>query len=84
MGWLAKSWLVGKFRGTEIRFHFSMLFSLVFAYFIFRPIDLQGVLVAFLWLVGIIIFVLLHELGHTLAAQLLGVEVKSIVIWPWF
>jgi len=82
MGWLAKSWLVGKFRGTEIRFHFSMLFSLVFAYFIFRPIDLQGVLVAFLWLVGIIIFVLLHELGHTLAAQLLGVEVKSIVIWP--
>jgi len=32
MQWLTKSWLVGRFRGTEIRFHFSMSFSLVFAY----------------------------------------------------
>jgi len=82
MQWLTRSWLVGRFRGTEIRFHFSMLFSLVFAYFIFRPADLQGVLIAVLWLVGIFVCVLLHEMGHTLTAQLLGVEVKSIVIWP--
>jgi tetratricopeptide (TPR) repeat protein len=59
-----------------------MLFSLIIAYFIFRPNNLQGVLIASLWLAGIIISVLLHEMGHTLAAQLLGVEVKSIVIWP--
>jgi tetratricopeptide (TPR) repeat protein len=82
MQWLAKSLLVGKFRGTEIRFHFSMLFTLVFAYFIFRPTDLWGVLIATLWLVGIFVCVLLHEMGHALAAQLLGVEVKNIVIWP--
>jgi len=82
MAWITKSWLVGRFRGTEIRFHFSMLFSLVFAYFIFRPVGLQEVLIAFFWLAGIFACVLLHEIGHTLTAQLLGAEVKSVVIWP--
>ena len=82
MQWLTKSWLVGRFRGTEIRFHFSMSFSLVFAYLIVRPQDLRGVLASLLGLGGIVLCVLVHELGHTLAAQLLGIEVKSIVLWP--
>jgi len=82
MQWLTKSWLVGRFRGTEIRLHFSMLFSLVFAYLIIRPDDLRGVLASLLGLGGIVLCVLVHELGHTLAAQLLGIEVRSIVLWP--
>ncbi len=65
----------------EVRFHFSIVFSLFITYFIFRPVDLRSAVLAFLWLAGFILCILLHELGHALAARLAGVEVKSIIIW---
>ncbi len=67
--------------GVEIQFHFSMLFSLFITYFIFRPVELSGAILAAVWLMGFIFCILLHELGHALAARLVGVEVKAIVIW---
>ncbi len=78
---LTSSWLVARVRGIEIRFHVSMLFSVFITYFLFRPTDLRRGLLALLWMIGFIICVLLHELGHAFAAKLVGVEVKSIVIW---
>ncbi|MBL0343822.1 M50 family metallopeptidase [Candidatus Villigracilis affinis] len=65
----------------DIRFHFSMIFSVLITYFIFRPIDFRSMVLALLWLIGFISCILLHELGHALAAKLAGVEVKSIIIW---
>lgn len=64
-----------------MRFHFSMIFSVLITYFIFRPVDLRSAVLAVLWLVGFILCILLHELGHAAAARLAGVEVRSIVIW---
>lgn len=81
MNWLSSSWLLGRIRGMEIRFHFSMLFSLLITYYIFRPTDLSGAVIAFSWLFGFVLSIFLHELGHALAAKFVGVEVKSIVLW---
>jgi Zn-dependent protease/Tfp pilus assembly protein PilF len=78
---LSSSLLLARIRGMEIRLHFSVLFSIPIAYYLFHPTDLNGVALASLWLAGFVLCVLLHELGHALAAKLVGVEVKSIVIW---
>jgi tetratricopeptide (TPR) repeat protein len=78
---LSSSLRLARIRGVEIRFHFSMLFSIPIAYFLFRPGNVRETTEAFLWLLGLILSILLHELGHAIAAQLVGVEVKSIVIW---
>ena len=81
MNWLSWSWSFGRFRGVDFRFHFSILFSIPAAYYLFRPLNIMDVVVALLWVIGFISCIFLHELGHTLAARLVGVEVKSIVIW---
>lgn len=81
MKWLTLSWLVGRIRGMEIRFHFSMLLSIIITYYIFRPASLRAGLLALLWLVGFVFSVFLHELGHALTAKLVRIEVKSIIIW---
>ncbi len=78
---LSSSLRLARIRGVDIRFHFSMLFSVPIAYLLFRPNDVREITEASLWLLGLILSVFLHELGHAFAAQLVGVEVKSIVIW---
>jgi len=78
LGW---SWSLGRLRGVDIRFHFSMLFSLPIAVYLFKPVDVRGLAEAALWVGGFLAFILLHELGHTFAAQSVGVEVKSVVVW---
>jgi tetratricopeptide (TPR) repeat protein len=79
--WLTSSIKVARIGGVDIQFHFSMLFSLFITYFIFHPVELRGAVLAVLWLMGFIFCILLHEAGHALAARLVGVEVKAIVIW---
>jgi tetratricopeptide (TPR) repeat protein/Zn-dependent protease len=81
MKFLTSSLLLARIRGVDIRFHFSMLFSIPIAYFLFRPADMRETLAALLWLIGFVLCIFLHEVGHAAAAQLVGVEVKSIVIW---
>ena len=78
LGW---SWSLGRLRGVDIRFHFSMLFSVPIAYYLFKPVDVRSTVEALLWVGGLLLFIFLHELGHTFAAQLVGVEVKSVFVW---
>lgn len=78
LGW---SWSIGRLRGVDIRLHFSVLFSIPIAYFLFKPVDARGVVEALLWVGGFLLFIFLHELGHTFAAQLVGVQVKSLFVW---
>ncbi|MBI5824861.1 MAG: tetratricopeptide repeat protein [Chloroflexi bacterium] len=75
------SWSLGRLRGVDIRFHFSVLFSIPIAYYLFKPADFRGAVEALLWVGGFLLFIFLHELGHTFAAQLAGVEVKSVFVW---
>lgn len=78
LGW---SWSFGRWRGVDIRFHFSMLLSIPIAWLLFKPVDARSLVEALLWVGGLSVFIFLHELGHAFAAQLVGVEVKSIVVW---
>ncbi len=76
------SLLVGKFWGTEIRLHFSLLLLIPYALMVFKPESPADALRALALLVAIFTFVGLHEVGHTLAARLYGIQVTSIVLWP--
>jgi tetratricopeptide (TPR) repeat protein len=78
---LSASFRLARIRSVEIRFHFSLLFSIPVAYYLFHPVSLREFVVAFSWLLGFVLCILLHELGHALTARLFNVEVKSIVIW---
>jgi tetratricopeptide (TPR) repeat protein len=78
---LSSSLRLARIRGVDIRFHFSMLFSIPIAYYLFHPTNVRELVVAFLWITGFVLCIFLHEVGHALVAQLVGVEVKSIVIW---
>jgi Zn-dependent protease/Tfp pilus assembly protein PilF len=79
MNW---SLLVGKFWGTEIRLHASLLLLIPYALFTFRPEDVGGALRVLILITAIFACVALHEMGHTVAARLYGIEVTSIVLWP--
>jgi Zn-dependent protease len=77
-----KTWKVGRFNGVEIRLHISMLLIAPLIFYLFHPEDLSGWLLASSMMIGLFVCVLLHEIGHTLVAQLFGIAVKKIVIWP--
>jgi tetratricopeptide (TPR) repeat protein len=81
MKFLSASFRLAHIRGVEVRFHFSILFSIPIAYSLFHPVSLREFVVAFSWLLGFVLCILLHELGHAMTARLFNVEVKSIVIW---
>lgn len=76
------SLLIGKFFGTDIRLHASLLLLIPYALIAFRPSDLIGALRVLFLIAAIFLCVTLHEIGHTIAARLYGIEVSSIVLWP--
>lgn len=77
-----KSWQIGRFKGVEIRLHISMLLIVPFMFYLFRPEDQWDWLFSLIQMTGLLISILLHEIGHTLATQYFGIAVKQIVIWP--
>ncbi len=76
------SWLVGKFWGTEVHLHASLLLLIPYSLITFRPADLASAVQVLLLLAAIFACVTLHEMGHTAAARLFGIQVNSIVLWP--
>jgi Zn-dependent protease/CBS domain-containing protein len=77
-------------RGIPIRIHISFVLVLLWAAYVGVQ-DAQSVgtsdigrAIAFTVLFVVLLFgcVLLHELGHALTAQLFGVQVQDITLWP--
>lgn len=71
------SFPVGRILGIEVRIHLTLVLLLGIVAFGYaeEPRVLYGL--------AILMFVLvLHELGHSLAARRLGVEVVDITLWP--
>ena len=74
-----------KVRGIQIRMHYTFPLILIFAAVQFALITGQGLTGA---LFGVIVtsilfvIVVLHELGHSVAAQHYGIQVKQILLLP--
>jgi Zn-dependent protease/Tfp pilus assembly protein PilF len=76
------SLLVGRFWGTEIRLHVTLLLLVPYVLLTFRPEGAGETLQLMLLIAATFACVVLHEMGHTLAAKAYGIQVKSIVLWP--
>ena len=78
-----RSFNLFRVRGIPVRVHPALIIFLVIAGFLFSPgAGLAGVLATMTFLGMVFGFVLLHELGHALVAQRLGVQVRSITLHP--
>jgi Zn-dependent protease/CBS domain-containing protein len=75
---------IGRFSGIDVRVHWT--FFLLLAFFAFIGYQASGsplgALTATAMIVALFICVLLHEFGHSLVAQRLGIEIHSITLLP--
>ena len=74
---MKNAWTIGRSRGVPVRFHWSTLIFLVPS-FMWYQVGWGGGIITFLSVVGLL---LVHELGHALVAQRLGLEVCEIQIY---
>ena len=78
------SFKIGRFSGIDVRVHWT--FFLLLAFFAFIGYKASGsavgALTATLVIVVLFLCVLLHEFGHSLVAQRLGLEIHSITLLP--
>jgi Zn-dependent protease/CBS domain-containing protein len=74
---------IGRVFGITMRLHVTFLLLLgMIAYTGFAEAGLHGAGWALAWACSIFACIGLHELGHSVVAQQLGVEVKSITLLP--
>ena len=78
------SFKIGRFSGIDVKVHWTFLLLLAFFAFIGygasgSPV---GALTATGTIVALFVCVLLHEFGHSLVAQRLGIEIHSITLLP--
>ena len=78
------SFRIGRFSGIDVRVHWTFLLLLAFFAFLgYRASgSLLGALTDTVTIVALFICVLLHEFGHSLVAQRLGIEIHSITLLP--
>jgi Zn-dependent protease/CBS domain-containing protein len=78
------SFKIGRFSGIDVKVHWTFL--LLVAFFAFLGYQSSGSLLGALTptavIVALFICVLLHEFGHSLVAQRLGIEIHSITLLP--
>jgi Zn-dependent protease/CBS domain-containing protein len=87
MNWrelMGGSFKIGRLSGIDVRVHWTFLLLLAFFAFIGYgasggPV---GALTAVLTIIALFLCVLLHEFGHSLVAQRLGIEIHSITLLP--
>jgi Zn-dependent protease/CBS domain-containing protein len=75
---------IGRLSGIDVRVHWTFFLLLAFFAFIGYQASgsLLGALTAAVTIVALFFCVLLHEFGHSLVAQRLGVEIHSITLLP--
>lgn len=76
------SLVIGRFWGTEVRLHLSMLLLIPYAMVMFRPVGTEETVKLAVLLTALFACVALHEMGHSAAARMMGISVNSIVLWP--
>jgi Zn-dependent protease/CBS domain-containing protein len=78
------SFKIGRFSEIDVRVHWTFLLLLAFFAFIGyqNSGSLAGVLTPIAAIVALFVCVVLHEFGHSLMAQRLGIVVRSITLLP--
>jgi Zn-dependent protease/CBS domain-containing protein len=78
------SFKIGRFSGIDVRVHWTFFLLLAFFGFIGYQTSgsLVGALTATVTIVALFFCVLLHEFGHSLVAQRLGLGIHSITLLP--
>jgi Zn-dependent protease len=78
------SFKIGRFSGIDVRVHWTFLVLLAFFAFIGYQTSgsLAGAFTPTALIVALFLCVLLHEFGHSLVAQRLGLEIHSITLLP--
>ena len=78
------SFKIGRFSGIDVKVHWTFLLLLAFFAFIGYQTSgsLAGALTPIAVIVALFFCVLLHEFGHSLVAQRLGIEIHSITLLP--
>jgi Zn-dependent protease/CBS domain-containing protein len=81
---MGSAFKIGRFSGIDVRVHWT--FFLLLAFFAFIGYQASGsplgALTAAVTIVALFLCVLLHEFGHSLVAQRLGIEIHSITLLP--
>ncbi|MDJ0762360.1 MAG: site-2 protease family protein [Myxococcota bacterium] len=78
---MAAGWTIGRFFNIPIRVHYSMLLLLL----TYDWIPGHGIAGTLAWLAFIVLTfgsILLHEVGHALAARRYGIQTQDIVLTP--
>src|SRR3712207_8567456 len=78
------SFKIGRFSGIDVKVHWTFLLLLAFFAFLGYQASgtLAGVLTPTAAIVALFVCVVLHEFGHSLVAQRLGIGVRSITLLP--
>src|SRR3954452_20451315 len=78
------SFKIGGFSGIDVRVHWTFFLLLAFFAFVGYQTSgsVAGALTPIAVIVALFVCVLLHEFGHSLVAQRLGLEIKSITLLP--
>jgi Zn-dependent protease len=81
---MGSAFKIGRLSGIDVRVHWS--FFLLLAFFAFVGYEASGspigALTATAAIVALFLCVVLHEFGHSLVAQRLGLEIHSITLLP--
>jgi Zn-dependent protease len=77
-----RSWKLGRVFGIDLYLHSTFLLLPAWALFVNRGGGLIGAVFALLFLVGVFACVVLHELGHALAARRFGIGTRDITLYP--
>jgi len=76
------SWKLVTIRGIEIKVHVTFLLVLVWGAMIWGSGGLSGAIYGTFLTLTVFVFVVLHELGHAVAAQRYGIPVHDILLLP--
>ncbi len=79
MGW---SWKLGTIGGIQIKVHATFVLALIWGAFLWGGNSISGIWYGVLLTLVLFGVVLLHELGHSLAARRYGIPVHDIVLLP--
>ncbi len=78
------TWRLGRILGIEVRVHFTfiLLFALLGGLHLLRGVEPRAALLDGVFLLSVFGIVVLHELGHALAARRFGVGTRAITLLP--